>query len=232
MIFIKDQLEPNAWKIHEPWFAEHANLYVIRGSEKTLLIDAGLGLEHLPTWLKTQGIFPDMVVITHAHFDHCGGLHQFPSDRIFLTKTQAANLRRPELWGLDYLKSDQMAPACGHAGRVKNYRPIVPNAWNILGDAVDLGDCKLSVVDSPGHTDDSIVFFEKKAGWLFSGDVFYRGELYGGFPSTNVPEWESSLATINGFSPRTVFPGHNEPIAANRLPAVMRDSLCQLKKMK
>lgn len=232
MIFIKDQLETNLWQIHEPWFSEHANLYIIQGSKKTLLIDTGLGLEHLPSWLKAHGIIPDIVVTTHAHFDHCGGLHQFPTDCIFLTPTQAVNLQKPTLWGLSYLKPNQLAPACGHAEHIKNYKPLAPKAWNTLGGTINLGNYKLSVIEVPGHTDDSVVFFEEENGWLFTGDVLYRGELYMNFPNADISKWRKALQVIVSIAPKIIFPGYNESFDDIQLSSVIEDSVRQLKKYK
>ena len=46
-----------------------------------LVIDPGLGLWDLPSFLRLSGLCdgskPVMAVATHVHFDHAGGLHQF-----------------------------------------------------------------------------------------------------------------------------------------------------------
>jgi len=232
MVFIKDQLEKNLWQIHEPWFSEHANLYLILGSQKSLLIDTGLGLEHLPSWLKARGVVPDIIVTTHSHFDHCGGLHQFPTGRVFLTPIQATNLQKPSLWGLNYLKSNQITQIFDQTNSVKNYKPISPKSWNTFNNIIDLGNYKISVIEMSGHTDDSVVFFEEKNRWLFTGDILYRGKLFGNFPNTDITKWRKSLQTITDLAPKIIFPGHNESFSILRLPTVVEDFILQLERIK
>jgi len=231
MIFKKEQLKTDLWKIHEPWFSEFANLYIIQGSKKTLLIDAGLGLENLPSWLKTQSIVPDIIVTTHSHFDHCGGLYQFPTDCIFLTPIQSVNLPKPALWGLNYLNSNQIIPTRNHTDRIKNYKPFTPKSWKTLGSTIDLGNYKISVIKTPGHTDDSIIFFEEKNRWLFTGDTLYQGKLYGDFSNTDILKWQKSLQTITDLAPKIIFPGHNESFNYLRLQAIVESFLFQLKQL-
>jgi len=232
MIFIKKQLEKNLWQIHEPWFSDHANLYIICGSKKTLLIDTGLGLKNLSSWLKTQEIIPDIIVTTHGHFDHCGGLNQFPNDRIFLTAVQATNLQQPSLLGLNYLKTNQITSIHNPINNIKNYKPAVPKFWKTLNNIIDLGNYKISVIKTPGHTDDSIVFFEKKNGWLFTGDTLYQGRLYGNFPNTDISNWQKSLKTIINLKPKIIFPGHNKPFDILLLSRLVENFIIQLKQIK
>ena len=49
---------------------------------RDLLVDTGVGIYSLPEYLKFSNLREDQekpldVVLTHAHFDHSGGAHQF-----------------------------------------------------------------------------------------------------------------------------------------------------------
>ncbi len=59
------------------------NALLLRGHDRTVLVDAGSGpfvatwpggTDELPARLDAHGATPDLVVITHLDFDHCGGL--------------------------------------------------------------------------------------------------------------------------------------------------------------
>lgn len=228
MIFISHHLQQNLWEIHEPWFSEHANVYLIKGTEKTLLIDTGVGLEHLPSWLEAQGLTPDIVVITHTHFDHCGGLSQFTAEHIFLTSQQAKNIQKIERWGLSYFKEDQLTKTCGHAPYTYKKKPNLPAKWYPLENTIFLGGRTISVIDLPGHTDDSVGFFEEKTGWLFTGDTLYQGKLYRDFQNSNPTHWRESLHKIVSLKPTTIFPGHNDSFDNTLLPTIVKTSLQQL----
>ena len=90
-------------KVSEDW---RCNIWHVRGSERDLIIDTGLGL-----WPITKDIFqiserPIIALCTHSHHDHAGGLSQFetraghPAEKnIFANPTRqstVANLIKPE----------------------------------------------------------------------------------------------------------------------------------------
>jgi glyoxylase-like metal-dependent hydrolase (beta-lactamase superfamily II) len=208
MKFIKEAVCKDVWLVTEPWFAEHANLHVVRGSQKTLLIDAGIGLEYLPQWLDEQEMQPDVVAITHSHFDHCGGLHNFSPKQIFLTVAQMDAIQNPALWGLTYLHAEDVPHA--KQQRIHHYEPVAPTAANVLPQRIELGNYQLQVIQVGGHTNDSVMFYEEHQGWLFTGDLFYRGELYTDFANTSIEAWRQATAVIKNLDPLIVFPGHNE----------------------
>src|ERR1700732_4583235 len=59
-----------------------ANVYLVVGSRRTILIDVGLSTNysHLLTCLNHVGVTPekiDMVVLSHEHLDHIGAVHHF-----------------------------------------------------------------------------------------------------------------------------------------------------------
>jgi glyoxylase-like metal-dependent hydrolase (beta-lactamase superfamily II) len=50
--------------------------YVLAGSEHVLLVDTGLSrtpVEAIEPYLEQEGLEPDLVLISHADVDHCGG---------------------------------------------------------------------------------------------------------------------------------------------------------------
>ena len=53
------------------------NIWHVRGRDFDLVIDTGMGLSPLKTWIAEQTDRPVKAIITHSHFDHSGGLHEF-----------------------------------------------------------------------------------------------------------------------------------------------------------
>lgn len=219
MTFTKKRLHKDVWLITEPWFAEHANLYVVRGSQKTILIDAGIGLENLSQWLNAQQVMPDSVVTTHGHFDHCGGLQHFDSEQIFLTPEQMSVVQNSELWGLRYLKAEDVSPEKRDA--VRSYQPVAPKGTQPLPQVIDLGNYQLRVFRVGGHTNDSILLYEASCGWLFTGDLLYNGVLYTDLPNTSLELWQNAITLIKKLNPKIVFPGHNEVLKGSVLHNVI-----------
>jgi hypothetical protein len=66
------------------------NIYVLAGSEHSLVIDAGMGYCDLKAIVESLTDKPYDVVITHAHPDHAGMIHQF--DRVYLNEKEVPSL--------------------------------------------------------------------------------------------------------------------------------------------
>ena len=68
--------------ISEPFVDDllQANMWLVRGRERDLLVDCGLGVASLRTALdpalSVSGRDP-VLVLTHAHLDHMGSAHEF-----------------------------------------------------------------------------------------------------------------------------------------------------------
>ena len=55
-----------------PWL--RCNIWHVRGRDRDLIIDTGMGLRPFKTELASLLDQPVTAVVTHSHFDHSGGL--------------------------------------------------------------------------------------------------------------------------------------------------------------
>ncbi|WP_435656690.1 MBL fold metallo-hydrolase [Brucella pituitosa] len=84
----------------------HINCYLVRGSGRTVLIDAGAGGfkqwgGRLTTNLLLAGIQPseiDVILLTHAHPDHVGGLTDASGAAVFPNAELVAHHREVAFW--------------------------------------------------------------------------------------------------------------------------------------
>ena len=69
--------------IREKYVAKwlRCNVWLIKGRDRNLVIDSGMGLSPLKPHLLALGGSPLTAVMTHCHFDHIGGLCEF-DDRL------------------------------------------------------------------------------------------------------------------------------------------------------
>ncbi len=207
MYFKQTLVHPNIWMIQEPWYTEHANMFLVVGSARTMLIDTGTGIGNISQWLLTQGVIPDVVLTTHVHFDHCGGLFQFHPEQVYLTALQERNIVHPTLWGMKYFQPQHVTDELRDL--LYSYTPTPPVGSRRLGQRIDIGDYQFKVLSFPGHTNDSILLYEPTQHWMFTGDALYNGELYVDFPNADARVWKRRMGQLATIALSVVFPGHN-----------------------
>ena len=86
-----------------------------------------------------------------------------------------------------------------------------------LEENVKSGMFDYEVIETPGHTDDSISIFFGGQNLLFSGDlIFYHSIGRYDFPNSNYNDLIKSLEKISKLSlDTTIFPGHGEKTSLN-----------------
>jgi len=211
------------------------NIWHLRGRDRDLMIDTGLGVGSLRDAAKDLIDKPITAVATHTHSDHTGGHHEF--DDCLVHAAEADNLRAPsQEWGslfpdakfADYLNQagytcDPDKPfitAFPHADyEFDDYslKPA-PATWIVEeGDVVDLGDRHLEVLHLPGHSPGSIGLWEEATGVLFSGDCVYDGPLLDGLEESSIPDYVASLKRLRDLPVRVVHGGHDPSFGRERL---------------
>lgn len=148
------------------------------------------------------------VVVTHFHADHIYGLQAFKA-------VGAQILGHPS--GRDYLNSET-ARLRLEVSR-KELAPWIDARTQLLGadrwltdvqTELRLGSFVFQIRHvGPSHTPEDLVVFVPKAGVLFAGDLVFRGRIpFVGQADSR--QWIASLASLIGFAPRTMVPGHGD----------------------
>jgi glyoxylase-like metal-dependent hydrolase (beta-lactamase superfamily II) len=96
-------------------------------------------------------------------------------------------------------------------------------------DVIDVGGRALQVLHTPGHLPGHMCFFEKERGYLFTGDLAYKGTLYADFPSTDPEAYLASLERVAALPARRVFPAHHGLDIGPEILLRVRDVFRQLK---
>ena len=83
------------------------------------------------------------------------------------------------------------------------------------GEVIRLGGRELIVMQTPGHSPDSLCLHDEKNGLLFTGDTFYRGAIYVWMPGADVRSYERSIRKLAHLAPhlKLLLPGHGSPTA-------------------
>jgi glyoxylase-like metal-dependent hydrolase (beta-lactamase superfamily II) len=208
-----------------------ANLWHVRGRDRDLLVDCGLGVtsfhQALPGFVAREPV----LVLTHGHFDHMGSAHEFTECWAHALEPVA----EPVFGTLDgaALAGSVMYPAATHAvlppwlidarpspsydPRSYQVRPAQVTRYLADGDLVDLGDRAFTVLHLPGHSPGSIGLYDGSDGTLFSGDVVCEGGLIDDITGCSVPDYLATMRRLRDLPVRTVHGGHGDDFGPARL---------------
>ena len=208
----------------DPWL--RANIWLIPGRDRALLIDSGMGLWSLKQFVQNLVEKPVLCLSTHCHFDHAGGAHEFSerlshgSESETLTHPTRANVLIERFISPD---SVRVAPDQDYSAETYTIIPCPPTRPVDEGDVIDLGDRLFRVVHLPGHSPGSIGVLEERSATLFTGDALYDGELYDDYYHSNPEDFEQTMHRLIEMPLETVHPGHNHSFGKPRLHQVARE---------
>ena len=200
--------------IYEPHVASwlRCNIWHVRGRDRDLLIDTGMGLRPFNVELAMLTERPITAVITHSHFDHSGGLCQF--DHRCGHKAEADIIAHPDVQntaidtGFINAETFTALPYEGFDYQKYAIKPAPLTQLIDEGDVLDLGDRVFTVMHLPGHSPGSIALHEKSSGLFFSGDTLYDGDLIDDLYHSDAEVYLGSLQRLRELPVSVVHAGH------------------------
>ncbi|MCS6852010.1 MAG: MBL fold metallo-hydrolase [Gemmataceae bacterium] len=194
-----------------------ANVYLIDGGGDWLLIDIGFldTVEEIIDLIRRMDFNLSrcrMVIATHADADHIQGVAR--AKELLKTKVAAHPLSVEALETGDGILTYAQIKAQGID------IPMPPCKVDELlheGDTIAVGDLKLDVWHTPGHTPGQLSF--KMGNLLFSGDNIYKDGCVGVIDAhhgSNIPDFINSLKRILADDAEFLLPSHG--------PAFRRDN--------
>ena len=187
-----------------------SNIYCI---DEELLIDCGSGIftEDILAQMEEYGLNPKkikMIVLTHAHFDHCGAIKEWK-------KITGAKVFVHE--------KDLKALETGDGVLAKefdiDYEGVKASGLLKEGEKIKTKNYSFKVIHAPGHTPGGVVLWDENKKVLVSGDVLFLD----GFGRTDYPGGDQkklveSLKKIKKLGEiEILLPGHGVP-ASKRNP--------------
>lgn len=185
------------------------NCYIV-GCEATNLgavIDPGGDGPRLVREIERSGLDIQYVLITHAHFDHIGGI----ADVVEATAAKLAlhPNERPVL--------EAGGGAALFGLRVKPSPP--PDIDLFGGQHIAVGTLDFEVLFTPGHSPGGVTFYEPSEGVAFDGDLLFsngigRTDLFGGDFETLMHSIKAVLFALPDDT--VLYPGHGPKTAVGR----------------
>ncbi|MFC1900167.1 MBL fold metallo-hydrolase [Chloroflexota bacterium] len=214
----------------------NTNVYLLKGDDGYLLIDAGWNndkaLNSLLEQLDEIGIRPDdisQIVITHAHADHYGLvgrlkehtevdviLHHIEADMLASrTESMQEFMSRTEEWfnsnGVppDAFPTARMTPS----ERRRSNNAAEPDTTLRGDEIISTGIFNLEVIWTPGHSPGHICLYEKNHRILFTGDhvlpaITPNISLQPHAENNPLGDFLNSMSSLRQLDVETVLPAH------------------------
>ena len=198
--------------IHEPWIAPffRCNIWHVRGRDRDLLFDSGLGHFSLRAHVPLVTEKPLLAVASHTHFDHIGCHHEFPDRAVHSAEADILNAPRNALTLADAYATDEMFIRPPEGWSAADYHVRAAPAQTLLehGDTIDLGNRAFEVIHTPGHSPGGIGLFEHRTGLFLSGDIIYDGPLIDDAYHSDIPVYLNTLERLRDLPVSQVHGGH------------------------
>lgn len=177
------------------------NCYLLKDEGEIGIIDPGDEAEKIINKVKEINGKPVWIVATHGHFDHVLAVSE-----ISLAYKIPFYLNSADKFLLENAKK--------HAEYfTKVYTdPILVEPLLLQdGSKLTIGNTKLLVFTTPGHTPGSVSLYNQKEKILFCGDLAFAGGRVGrtDFPYASSPDLQKSIQKILTLPlETTIYPGH------------------------
>lgn len=176
------------------------NTYVIIENSSAIIIDPATDNGIIEDFLSKHNATAECVLVTHAHFDHIGGVSALEraGAKVYVSKTDYELLKRHD-FNIDL---------GFYAKKVTGFIADV-----LLSDGDEFTACnhKFKVVETPGHTPGGVCYV-MDGKYIFSGDTLFRLSVgRTDFPFCSNTQLKQSLKKLFSLDgDYTVYPGHGD----------------------
>jgi glyoxylase-like metal-dependent hydrolase (beta-lactamase superfamily II) len=231
--YTANRINEDTTVIIEPYIhvLEQANMFLVEGSERDMILDTGMGVVPLKPYLDGLRKQPDKEIIcvsSHTHIDHIGAVHEF--DIRLVHPAEANEMANPSglttLFRRDIPESllqtflDAGYPPIGEmliealpfdGYDPETYRLQGAAATGLLehGDTVDLGNHQYKVQHLPGHSPGGIGLLEEGTGVLFAADAIYDGPLIFEGPGMSIDDYKKTFELLKSLPVSLIHGGHD-----------------------
>jgi len=219
--FTIEYLDASTIAIGEPRYYQKNYNYLILGEEKAILFDTGPGVRNIRPLVKSLTSLPITVIASHLHYDHIGNHDKFENVAV-LDTPQIRLQTQAQIFSPSHAQ---------HLGMIEGFNKPAFNVseWLSHGQDINLGGRILTVLHTPGHTQDSKMLFDKDRNQLFVGDFIYEAEIFAFLPGSNVDEYFQSAQQLLGLinPTTTLLSAHSSP-DSNHVPVLTHQDLLDL----
>ena len=210
--FSVEKIDADTFAISEYKHWEETHCYLLIGTKLSILIDTGLGVANISSVVKNITSLPILVITTHVHWDHIGGHKYFEDIAVHQNEVEWLSGKFPI--PLQMVKKNLALYPCDFPNDfdIEDYNIFKGFPTSVIhdGDIIEFGNRKLKVIHTPGHSPGHCCFYEEERGYLYSGDLVYRGCLDVFYPTTDPLAFMQSVDKIRTLNVKKILPAHHQ----------------------
>jgi len=222
--YFRQLLSGRDFAVGDPVAAQMVNFAYALGDRETgeaVLVDPAYAVGELCDLVEADGLRIVGALATHHHADHVGG-------NMFGTRTEGIAELVGRAHGPVHVQRDE-AEFVQRSTGVSDSDLVLHES----GDVVEVGDIRIHLIHTPGHTPGSQCFLVD--GRLVSGDtLFLQGCGRTDFPGSDSVAMYESLTTLASLPAETVvYPGHRySPASSGTMAAITESNMVYQAKSK
>ena len=178
------------------------NCYLALNEEtkEVVIVDPAADPKYLLEHMESEGMKPQAILLTHAHFDHIMGIdkfiERFGEMPVYVEEQDLDLLNHPPVDEYTVYSNGYSYPG-----------------GNVIhgGDVLHLAGYDFQVIHTPGHTPGGVCYYVKEADVLFSGDTLFHCSVgRTDFPKSSTSDLIRSIREKLFLLPEEtmVYPGH------------------------
>ena len=176
------------------------NSYVIanENTKKAAVVDPGAVAERILSYLKSNGLELEAILLTHGHFDHIMGVNDILDNK------------RVPVYAYEAEQEILEDPSLNCSVMVGNRTAINGGVYLKDQATIEVAGYPVKVIATPGHTKGSCCFHLKDNEVLFSGDTLFMESIgRTDLPTGNSTKIIESVKSLMDLPEETiVYPGH------------------------
>ena len=148
-------------------FQQNCSILFDEDTKQGAVVDPGGDLDRIEDAIKQSGVKIEKILLTHGHIDHAGGAADLAA-KLKVKVIGPAIADKPVLDNI---------PNRAAMFNMVGAKSVTPDQWLKEGDEVAVGGLTFRIVEAPGHSPGSIVFFNEANKFALMGDVLFQNSV-------------------------------------------------------